>query len=54
MRQRSEILRIVFKNVRKIKSMRKQKELVRGVMEKRIEICAVNETGLVGEEYVEM
>ena len=46
-------MRLVFKNVRKVKSMKKQKELMKGVVETKIDICAVNETGLVGDEYIE-
>ena len=47
-------MRIAFKNVRKVKSVKKQKELMKGIIEKEVDVCAINETGLVGEEFVEM
>ena len=49
-----ENLRIVWKNVRKIRMREKQLELEEWMSMYDCDICAINETGLNGDEYVEV
>ena len=48
------IVKLVWKNVRKIRSREKQMELEDWMSTNGYDICAVSETGLNGDEYVEV
>ena len=45
---------VVWKNVRKMRSIERQSEIMDWIERSNCDICAVNETGLTGEEYVEV
>ena len=44
----------VWKNVRKMRSRERQSEIMDWIERSNCDICAVNETGLTGEEYMEV
>ena len=45
---------VVWKNVRKMRSRERQSEIMDWIERSNCDICAVNETGLTGEEYMEV
>ena len=45
---------VVWKNVRKMRSRERQSEIMDWIERSNSDICAVNETGLSGEEYMEV
>ena len=47
-------MKVVWKNVRKICTREKQMELEEGMKKSYCDVCAINETGLNGNEYVEV
>ena len=47
-------LAVVWKNVRKMRSREMQSEIMDWIERSNCDICAANETGLTGEEYMEM
>ena len=47
-------LAVVWKNVRKMRSRERQSEIMDWIEKSNCDICAVNETGLTGEEYMEV
>ena len=47
-------VKVVWKNVRKIRTMEKQMELEEWMKKSDCDVCAINETGLNGNEYVEV
>ena len=51
---REEKLTVVWKNVRKIRTRDKQIELEEWIKNSDCGVCAINETGLNGNEYVEV
>ena len=44
-------LTVVWKNLRKMRSRERQSEIMDWIEISNCDICAVNETGLTGEEY---
>ena len=44
---------VVWKNVRKMRSRERHSEIMDWIERSNCDICAVNETGLTGEEYME-
>ena len=46
-------LAVVWNNVRKMRSRERQSEIMDWIERSNCDICAVNETGLTGEEYME-
>ena len=47
-------LAVVWNNVRKIRSRERQSDIMDWIKRSNCDICAVNETGLTGEEYMEV
>ena len=47
-------LAVVWKNVRKVRSRERQSDIMDWIERSNCDICAVNETGLTGEEYMEV
>ena len=47
-------LAVVWKNVRKMRSRESRSEIMDWIERSNCDICAVNETGLNGEEYMEV
>ena len=47
-------IKVVWKNVRKIRSRSKQMELMRWIETSATDICIVCETGLYDDEYIEV
>ena len=45
---------VVWKNIRKIRTREKQMELEEWMKKSDCDVCAINETGLNGNEYVEV
>ena len=45
---------VVWKNVRMMRSRERQSEIMDWIERSNCDICAVNETGLTGEEYMEV
>ena len=48
------IVKVVWKNVRKIRTREKQMELEEWMKKSDCDVCAINEIGLNGNEYVEV
>ena len=48
------VVKVVWKNERKIMSRVKQMELEEWLRENNCDVCAISETGLNGDEYVEL
>ena len=47
-------MKVVWKNVRKIRTREKQMELEKWMNKSDCDVCVINETGLKGNEYVEV
>ena len=47
-------LAVVWKNVRKIRSRERQSEIMDWIERSNCDTCAINKTGLTGEEYMEV
>ena len=47
-------LAVVWNNVRKMRSRERQSEMMNWIERNNCDICVVNETGLTGEEYMEV
>ena len=45
---------VVWKNVRYMRSTERQSEIMDWIERSNCDICAVNETGITGEEYMEV
>ncbi|ELU15778.1 hypothetical protein CAPTEDRAFT_218533, partial [Capitella teleta] len=50
---RGRELKVVFKNVRKIRSVVKQRECLAYMEKERVDICGINESGLNDDEFVD-
>ena len=44
----------MWKNVRKMRSRERQSEIIDWIERSNCDICAINKTGLIGEEYMEV
>ena len=53
-REEKLTVKVVWKNVRKIRTREKQMELEEWMKKSDCDVCAINETGLNGNEYVEV
>ena len=53
-RKEKSTVKLVWKNVRKIRTREKQMELEVWMKKNECDVCAINETGLNGDEYVEV
>ena len=53
-REKKLTVKVVWKNVRKIRTREKQMELEEWMKKSDCDVCAINETGLNGNEYVEV
>ena len=53
-RKNKSTVKLVWKNVRKIRTREKQMELEVWMKKIECDVCAINETGLNGNEYVEV
>ena len=53
-RKEKSTVKLVWKNVRKIRTREKQMELEVWMKKIECDVCAINETGLNGNEYVEV
>ena len=53
-REEKLTVKVVWKNVRKIRTREKQMELEEWMKKADCDVCAINETGLNGNEYVEV
>ena len=47
-------LTVVWNNVRKMRSRERQSEIMDWIEGNNCDVCAVNETGMTGEEYLEV
>ena len=47
-------LTVVWNNVRKMRSRERQSEIMDWIERSNCDVCVVNETGLTGEEYMEV
>ena len=47
-------MKVVWKNVKKIRTREKQMELDDWMQKNDYDVCSINETGLNGSEYVEV
>ena len=47
-------LTVVWKNIRKMRSRERQSEIMDWIEISNCDVCAVNEIGLTGEEYMEV
>ena len=47
-------LEVVWKNGKKMRSRERQSEIMDWIERSNCDICAVNETGLTGEDYMEV
>ena len=53
-RKEKSTVKLVWKKVRKLRTREKQMELEVWMKEKECDVCAINETGLSGNEYGEV
>ena len=47
-------LTIVWNNLRKMRTRERQSEIMDWIEKSNCDVCAVNENGLTGEEYIEV